>query len=181
MKTTREDVERMILRLAMQDRAAFEALYSATSAKLFGIILRVLKDRAAAQDVLQDVYLRLWQGGASSFKVGKASPISWLATVARNRAIDRLRSTKANAPLDAAAEPADPTPGPEAQAVAASERAQIDACLDELKPDRAAAVRGAYLDGDTYADLAARHDVPLNTMRTWLRRSLMSLKDCLTR
>ena len=179
--TTREDIQDMIQRVALHDRAAFEALYSATSAKLFGIILRVLKDRAAAEDVLQDVYLRLWQGGAETFASGKASPISWLATIARNRAIDRLRRTKPSAPLDDVAEPIEPGMGPEATAVAKSERARIDACLDELQPDRAGAVRGAYLDGDTYAELATRFDVPLNTMRTWLRRSLMSLKDCLTR
>ncbi|AKS45682.1 RNA polymerase sigma-70 factor, ECF subfamily [Octadecabacter temperatus] len=179
--TTRQDIEDMINRVALNDRAAFEALYSATSAKLFGIILRVLKDRAASEDVLQDVYLRLWQGGAQTFATGRASPISWLATIARNRAIDRLRRVKPESNLDGVAEPRDPALGPEGLAVAASERAMIDACLDELQPDRATAVRGAYLDGDTYADLAARFDVPLNTMRTWLRRSLMSLKDCLSR
>lgn len=179
--TTRDDVEKMILAVGLQDRLAFEKLYSATSAKLFGIILRVLGDRGAAQEVLQDVYLRLWQGGAQSFQVGRASPISWLATIARNRAIDRLRRNKPSASLDLVPETADPGLGPEALAVAASDRTQINACLDELQPDRASAVRGAYLDGDTYAELAARHGVPLNTMRTWLRRSLASLKDCLTR
>ncbi|MCF2870233.1 sigma-70 family RNA polymerase sigma factor [Octadecabacter sp. G9-8] len=179
--TTREDIEDMIQRVALHDRAAFEALYSATSAKLFGIILRVLKDRAASEDVLQEVYLRLWQGGAETFSSGKASPISWLATIARNRAIDRLRRIKPSRQLDDVPEMVEPGPGPEASAVASSERARIDACLDELNPNRAAAVRGAYLDGDTYADLAGRFDVPLNTMRTWLRRSLMSLKDCMTR
>lgn len=179
--TTRDDIETMILRVAMQDRRAFEALYSATSAKLFGIVLRVLNNRAAAEEVLQDIYLRLWQGGAATFSSGQASPISWLAAIARNRAIDRLRRNKPTATLDAAPEVADPALGPEALAMASSERGQINACLDELQPDRAAAVRGAYLDGDTYADLAARFDVPLNTMRTWLRRSLMALKECLTR
>lgn len=179
--TTRQDIEDMIHRVALQDRAAFETLYSATSAKLFGIVLRVLKDRAASEEVLQDIYLRLWQGGAETFSSGKASPISWLATIARNRAIDRLRRNKPNSPLDSVAEPVDPALGPEGLAVAASERAQINACLDELQPDRALAVRGAYLDGDTYAELADRFGVPLNTMRTWLRRSLLNLKDCLSR
>ena len=179
--TTAKDIETLIQRVALHDRAAFEALYSATSAKLFGIILRVLKDRAASEEVLQDVFLRLWQGGAETFATGKASPISWLATIARNRAIDRLRRIKPSRPLEDAPEIADPAPGPEALAVASSERARIEACLNELKPDRASAVRGAYLDGETYAELADRHSVPLNTMRTWLRRSLMALKDCLTR
>lgn len=179
--TTRDDIEDMIQRVALHDRAAFQSLYSATSAKLFGIILRVLKDRAASEDVLQEVYLRLWQGGAETFATGKASPISWLATIARNRAIDRLRRIKPSKTLDDAPEMIEPSPGPEAMAIASSEKARIDACLQELQPDRAAAVRGAYLDGDTYSDLAGRFDVPLNTMRTWLRRSLLSLKECLTR
>ncbi|WP_375280604.1 sigma-70 family RNA polymerase sigma factor [Pseudooctadecabacter sp.] len=179
--TTPDDIEHMILRIGMGDHKAFEALYSATSAKLFGIMLRVLKDRAAAEEVLQDVYLRLWQGGAQTYSAGKASPISWLATIARNRSIDKLRQIRPSTTLDDAPELADPAKGPEALAIAASERAQIFACLDELDPDRSAAVQGAYLDGDTYADLAARFDVPLNTMRTWLRRSLMRLKDCLSR
>lgn len=179
--TTRADIEDMIQRVALHDRAAFQALYSATSAKLFGVILRVLKDRAAAEDVLQEVYLRLWQGGAETFATGRASPISWLCTIARNRAIDRLRRIKPVKPLEDAPEMVEPSPGPEAMAIASSERARIGACLDELDGKRADAVRAAYLDGHTYADLAARFDVPLNTMRTWLRRSLLTLKDCLTR
>ena len=181
LTTTPADIEDMIVRVGMHDRAAFQSLYSATSAKLFWIILRVFKDRAASEDVLQEVYVRLWQGGAETFTSGKASQISWLATIARNRAIDRLRVTKPTRDLDHAPEMVEPSPGPEAQAIASSERAAINTYLGELDPDRAAAVRGAYLDGDTYAELAARFDVPLNTMRTWLRRSLMSLKKCLTR
>tara|TARA_B110000977_G_scaffold54320_1_gene73980 strand:- start:3514 stop:4089 length:576 start_codon:yes stop_codon:yes gene_type:complete len=181
LTTTPADIEDMIVRVGMHDRAAFQSLYSATSAKLFGIILRVLKDRATSEDVLQEVYVRLWQGGAETFTSGKVSQISWLATIARNRAIDRLRVTKPTRDLDHAPEMVEPSPGPEAQAIASSERAAINTYLGELDPDRAAAVRGAYLDGDTYAELAARFDVPLNTIRTWLRRSLMSLKKCLTR
>lgn len=177
----RHDIESMIHRVALNDHTAFERLYAATSAKLFGIILHILKDRAAAEDVLQDVYLRLWHGGAQTFATGRASPISWLATIARNRAIDRLRRMKPESGLEGVDESADPAMGPEDLAVASSERAQIDSCLDELLPDRAMAVRSAYLDGETYAELAARFDVPLNTMRTWLRRSLISLKDCLSR
>ena len=82
--------------------------------------------------------------------------------------------------IDDALDVADPTPGPEALAVAGGERERIFSCLEELEQDKAAAVRGAYMNGDSYADLAEKHGVPLNTMRTWLRRSLIKLRECLT-
>ena len=101
---------------------------------------------------------------------------------ARNHAIDRLRvRRKTTAGIDAAIDIADPTPGPEALAMAGEDSARVHRCLDELDEDRASAVRGAYLKGESYADLAERHDVPLNTMRTWLRRSLIKLRECLER
>lgn len=179
--TTTADIEAMIQRTALRDRQAFAALYDATSAKLFGICLSVLRDRAEAEEVLQDVYVRVWQK-ADSYAVTGHSPMTWLITVARNLSIDQLRRRKVRtADLDEVAEIADARPGPEAAAVAQSERARIATCLGELPSDRADAVRRAYLLGETYADLAARFDVPLNTMRTWLRRSLMSLRECLTR
>ncbi len=179
--TTRSDIETMIARTALGDRSAFSALYDATSAKLFGICLRVLNNRAEAEDALQDVYVRIWQK-AGRYTAGTYSPMTWLITLARNLAIDRLRARKApTRDIDEMYDLRDETPGPEAAAVARSEMGRIARCLDELEPDRAQAVKGAYLDGETYQDLAARHDVPVNTMRTWLRRSLMKLKDCLSR
>jgi RNA polymerase sigma-70 factor (ECF subfamily) len=108
--------------------------------------------------------------------------MTWLITLTRNLAIDKLRTRKAGSvDIDEVYDLADSGPTPEAAAVASSERAQIDGCLDELEPDRADAVRGAYLEGHNYQELAAKYGVPLNTMRTWLRRSLGKLKDCLTR
>lgn len=178
---TPADIEDLIARVKLRDRAAFSALYSATSAKLFGICLRVLNNRAEAEEALQDVFIRIWRK-ADAYSAGGYSPMTWLITMARNIAIDKLRARKAPAEdIDDRADIAAPGPTPEAAAVAASERRRIEACLAELEEDRAAAVRGAYLDGDSYKDLADRHQVPLNTMRTWLRRSLVKLKDCLTR
>ncbi|TGV62801.1 sigma-70 family RNA polymerase sigma factor, partial [Mesorhizobium sp. M2D.F.Ca.ET.160.01.1.1] len=110
------------------------------------------------------------------------SPISWLVAIARNHAIDRIRARRKPAvDIDTALDVADPAPGPEAMAVAGDETERIHLCLDELEKDRAAAVRGAYLNGESYAELAERHGVPLNTMRTWLRRSLLKLRECLER
>jgi len=102
--------------------------------------------------------------------------------IARNHAIDRIRSRrKPAADIDAALDVADPSPGPEAMVVAGGESERIYQCLEELEQDRAQAVRGAYLNGESYAELADRHKVPLNTMRTWLRRSLLKLRECLER
>lgn len=176
---TPHDITKLIVRTSMKDRGAFDLLYRSTSAKLFGVCLRILKDRAEAEEALQEVYVKIWTK-ADRFAVSELSPISWLVAVARNHAIDRIRTRKAApAELDEAAEVADPRPGPESLALAGSERARIFHCLETLEKDRASAVKGAYLSGDSYAELAERFGVPLNTMRTWLRRSLMKLKDCL--
>ena len=173
------DIETLIARTALRDRKAFTALFSATSAKLFGVCLRVLKDRAEAEDAVQEVYVKVWQR-ADRYQVTGHSPMTWLITIARNTAIDRLRRRPQGTSVELDdVSLSDPAPGPEAQAVAAGEASRIAACLGTLEIDRAAAVRGAYLDGETYADLAQRFDVPVNTMRTWLRRSLLKLKECL--
>lgn len=175
------EIEDLIGRVAAGDRAAFLALYDRTSAKLFGTCLRVLNDRADAEDVLQEVYVKVWRN-AGRYSANGLSPMTWLIAVARNAAIDRLRARRAPAEdVEEMAGLADAGPTPEAAAIAASDRARIRACLDELEADRAGAVRGAYLEGMTYQQLADRHGVPLNTMRTWLRRSLLKLRECLSR
>jgi RNA polymerase sigma-70 factor (ECF subfamily) len=178
---TPQDITKLIVRTSMKDRAAFDLLYRQTSAKLFGVCLRVLNDRGDAEEALQEVFVKIWTK-ADRFAVSDLSPISWLVAIARNHAIDRIRARrKPAADIDAALDVADPAPGPEALVVAGGESERIYHCLDELEQDRAAAVRGAYLQGESYAELAERHGVPLNTMRTWLRRSLLKLRECLER
>ena len=178
---TSQDIARLIVRISMRDRSAFDLLYQQTSAKLFGVCLRVLNDRGEAEDALQEVFVKIWTK-ADRFTVSELSPISWLVAIARNHAIDRIRARRRPAAdIDAAFDVADPAPDPEAMAVAGGENLRIRHCLDELERDRAAAVRSAYLGGESYAELAERHGVPLNTMRTWLRRSLLKLRECLER
>ncbi len=179
--TTGAEIEDMMARIKLRDGNALASLYDATSGKLFGVCLRVLKNRSEAEDVLHDVYVRVWQK-ADTYAVTGHSPMTWLITVARNMSIDRLRRRRPETGSDdAMALVADTGPGPEAAAIASSERARIEACMGELESDRADAVRAAYLEGETYKDLAERYDVPLNTMRTWLRRSLIALRECLAR
>jgi RNA polymerase sigma-70 factor (ECF subfamily) len=178
---TPQDITKLIVRTSMRDRAAFDGLYRATSAKLFGVCLRVLNDRADAEEALQEVFVKVWTK-ADRFAASELSPISWLVAIARNHAIDRIRARRQPlSDIDDALDIADPAPGPEAAAVAAGEREKIHGCLEELEQARADAVRGAYLKGESYAELAVRHGVPLNTMRTWLRRSLIKLRECLER
>lgn len=180
MAVPSQDIADLIARCALRDRAAFRDLYTRTSAKLFGVSLRILKDRSEAEEALQEVYVKIWQR-ADRYVAGSYSPISWLVAVARNHALDILRARKPIADeIDVALEIADLGPDPERAAVDKSERTRIDSCLAELDGDKAEAVRGAYLDGYSYDELAERHGVPLNTMRTWLRRSLLKLRECLS-
>lgn len=181
--TDHTHIEGLLGRVALADRTAFGELYRLTSAKLFAVCLRVLKDRGEAEEVLQESFVKIWRG-AGRYQSNGLSPMTWLITVARNAAIDRLRRRQSRPEQSVDVTRivfADPTPGPEARAIAGSETGGIMACFGELEPSRAEAVRRAYLDGESYDDLAGRFDVPLNTMRTWLRRSLLKLKECLSR
>ena len=106
--------------------------------------------------------------------------MSWLIAIARNQSIDKLRARRAPAlELDEAFEVQDDAPGPEAALMAGDEKSKIDHCLEQLPQDRAQAVRAAYVEGYSYLELATRFQLPLNTLRTWLRRSLLSLRECL--
>lgn len=177
----RKEIETLIARVALKDRAAFELLYDRVSAKLFGVCLRVLDKRAAAEDAMQDTFVKIWNN-ADRYRANGLSPMTWLITIARNTSIDRLRTRrKGHMDVDTPGlELVAPGPTPEQAVVAASEAARLSGCLDTLEEDKGAAVRGAYLDGQSYADLAQKFNVPLNTMRTWLRRGLISLRECMS-
>ena len=170
-------------RLGKGERAALGDVYRATSAKLFGIVLRISKDRNVAEDVLQDVYLGLVRS-AHRFDPARASPITWLAVIARNRAIDRMRRARiatGAVPVEAAQTIAGDTPLADAVIEQAQDDARIHRCIEELARDQRDAVRGAFLRGATYAELAEQAGVPLATMKSRVRRALGKLKGCLER
>lgn len=185
---TDDPVAELIGRVAAQDRAAFRVLYSRTSAKLMGVLLRILGTRSEAEDALQEVFTRVWLR-SGRFDATKGRGMTWLIAIARNHAIDRLRARPAEGAPPSVTPDADGTdpvnlirdtaPTAETRLIATDEARRIADCFDRLEPDRAEAVRGAYLGGLSYLDLAERHGVPLNTMRTWLRRSLLRLRECL--
>ncbi|MBB4123950.1 sigma-70 family RNA polymerase sigma factor [Martelella radicis] len=174
-----DDLGALIARVSLKDRQSFNLLYQKASPKLFAICLRILGDRGEAEDALQDIFVRIWQR-AGTFASDGRSPSGWLATVARNHAIDRLRQKKPAArDIDAVHDLADGKESPEERAHLVGEGRRIDTCMERLKPEWASAVKEAYVSGLSYNELAERYGVPLNTMRTWLRRSLLKLKECL--
>ncbi|MEM8649532.1 MAG: sigma-70 family RNA polymerase sigma factor [Pseudomonadota bacterium] len=179
--TSPADIEKMIAAIALGSRADFEKLYQATSAKLFGICLRILNDRMEAEEALQEAYVKVWKS-ADRFSVGKASPISWLSTIARNCAIDLYRKRKPESgELDEAEIVADDTPSPEALTVISDDVRKMNICMKELNEKHAEAIRRIYLSGWTYDEAAQELDMPLNTVKTWVRRGLISLRECLSR
>ena len=170
-----------LARIPDGDRTALQTVYRLTSAKLFGVLLRILGDRSEAEDVLQEVYMTVWRK-AAAFDPAKASPMTWLIAIARNRAIDRLRASQKSRrmePIDAAADVSDDAPLPESALQRAQESARLRACLEDLADNERAALHGAFFDGNTYEELAARMSVPLGTMKSWIRRAMIKLKGCL--
>ena len=163
------------------DRAAFEHLYRATSSKLYGVCLRVLPDRDEAQDVLQEVFATVWRK-AGQFDASRASAVTWLAMIARNKAIDRLRANPngaRNAPIEWADNVADAAPSPLHVTQSANENAQLNACMEQLDERRRSLIRTAFFDGATYEELATRIGSPLGSVKSWIRRGLQQLRTCL--
>ncbi len=180
-EASRSQLAAALARVAAGDRAALRVVYRDTSAKLFGVALRILNDRSEAEDVLQDVFVTVWRK-AATFDPGKASPITWLVTIARNRAIDRLRASgvsRRTEPIEAADNVRDPAPVAVERVERAQEQQRLARCLEQLEARHAAAIRAAFLDGATYEELAERMGVPLGTMKSWIRRGLLKLRACL--
>lgn len=175
-----DGLARILGRIAVGERSAFREIYAATSAKLFGVCLRMLRDRAEAEDALQEVFTRIWTR-SRSYDPQKARAMTWMIAIARHHCIDRLRMRPHDHDGDDAAMAiADTAPTAEMRAVAKGEAGRLRICLAQLEDGRAHALRGAYLDGLSYEALAARHAVPLNTMRSWLRRGLQKLRECMS-
>lgn len=179
-QTTAAEITGLLARVAARDREAFAAVYQATSAKLWGVVVRIVPRRDLAEDVLQDVYVRIWER-AGSFDPAKASPITWMVSIARNRAIDEVRRRRpvsieeAPEALEVAADAADPLQS----AQQSEELRRLKACLEELEPERREMVVLAYYSGLSRDELARRYAHPVNTIKTWLHRSLTQLRKCL--
>jgi RNA polymerase sigma-70 factor, ECF subfamily len=169
----------LLRRVAEGDRPAFAELYKATSAKLYGIIVRILIRRDLADEILQDVYLKIWQM-ADDYDSAKGSPITWMAAIARNRAIDEVRRVTPvsieDAPETLQLKSYEPDAFSTLQSKQDMQRLLI--CIEALGAERREMVLLAYFDGASRDALAAKFAKPVATIKTWLHRSIAQLKDC---
>ncbi len=178
--TTPQDLITLLQRVAQRDRAAFADLYRTTSAKLFGIILRILNRRDIADEVLQEVFVKIWDR-AGDYDPKLASPITWMATIARNRALDEIRRKRPDSIedhpelLDVASDEASAL----TNVMRGEDGRRLADCLTKLDEPRRQMVVLAYCQGLSRDELAAKYGQPVNTIKTWLRRSLAQLKGCL--
>jgi RNA polymerase sigma-70 factor, ECF subfamily len=177
----RTALDNLLKEIALGSRQAFEKLYRDSSPQLFAICLRIVWHRSEAEDVLQEVFATVWRK-AAQYDAERASAMAWLAMIARNKAIDRIRSQpqpRDTAPLELAEEIADPTASPQLDAQASNDRRRLDDCLNQLDVRRRSLIRAAFFDGSTYEELATRIGSPLGTVKSWIRRALIQLRECL--
>lgn len=171
---------RLLFRTGEGDARAFAELYQRTSARLLGVCLRMLRDRSAAEEVLQDVFVTVWRR-AQQFDPVLSAPTTWLITLARNKAIDRLRQRRALLPLEAVDFDTlrDERPTPPLAAEASQEYTRLHRCLGTLEAKDRQSIREAFFSGATYKELADRSQMPLGTLKSRIRRALAQLRTCL--
>lgn len=184
------ELSRLLARAGLGDRAAFATLYERTHTHLFAVILRINRDRAQAEDVLQEVYVNVWRS-AQSFDAAQSQPLTWLTSVARNRAIDSLRRAQTQPQLESAHrgddaqeenvvdQVADENAGPLELLSRAADARSLARCMQGLSAPQRQSVALAFYDGLSHAEVAERMREPLGTVKSWVRRALQSLKVCI--
>ncbi|MDG4594319.1 MAG: sigma-70 family RNA polymerase sigma factor [Candidatus Contendobacter sp.] len=180
--TSREPLAALLARCALRDRRAFEALYQQTAPTLYGLLLKLTRDRELAADLLQEGFVRVWQR-AGDYRPTLGQPLTWLGSIVRHLAIDRLRRgdrrRRGELDDDGWAHLADDGPGPEERLHGEQGDATMARCLETLDPEPRRVVFLAYYEGLTHDAIAARLERPLGTVKAWVRRSLQRLKTCL--
>lgn len=188
------DLAALLGRVGLGDRVAFATLYQATSAHLLGVILRINRDRGQAEDVLQEIYVNVWRS-AGGYDAARAQPMTWLTSIARNGAIDSLRRAQARVKTvsshvgsaedgdaaDLVDQVASDDAGPLQLLQQAADRRAVTHCIDRLSAEQQQCVALAYYQGLSHSEVADQLAQPLGTVKSWLRRALLALKDCLTR
>jgi RNA polymerase sigma-70 factor (ECF subfamily) len=175
-----DDLAGLLASVASGDRAALRSLYARQSTRLFGIAMAILRDRSAAADALQDAFLRVWQR-ARQYDAERGPAAYWLSGIVRNAALDIARARGREVLSD------DPNLGDEAvepdtleRLGAAQDAARLHACLSQLEPRNRETIVLAFVHGLSHPQVAERLSVPLGTVKSWIRRGLLSLRACLS-
>ena len=182
--STLDELADLLARCALNDHQALERLYQLSAAQLYGLVLRIVRDEQLARDVLQDGFVKIWDH-ASDFRPDLASPLTWMGSIMRNRAIDLLRRRRSSPVVsdlrpeemhwleDEAADP------PETLAGREQEHRALHECLRALNETQRQVIALAYFRGMTHEELASCLGAPLGTVKSWLRRGLLQLRRCL--
>ena len=172
----------LIARAALRDRAAFAELYRATSAKLFGVSLRIVRERGLAEEALQDSFVNVWNH-AADYARERSAPLTWMAAIVRNRSLDIARRAREEPDIDDALAQnlADESASPEREAAERAQAHTLRDCLGELDAEQRQTIALAFFHGLTHSELAGHLRRPLGTVKTHIRRGLLKLKDCLMR
>jgi len=177
-----DELAALLARCALSDQRAFKALYQATSAKLFGVAVRITRRKDWAEEVLQESFVKIWHH-AGSYDTVKAAPMTWMTAIVRNRSLDwlrRPREVQASEEVEALlANVPDEGPGPEDLAVLSARSGKLHECLEQLGEDQKQSITLAFFHGLSHGELAARMGKPLGTVKTWVRRGLERLRQCL--
>jgi RNA polymerase sigma-70 factor (ECF subfamily) len=176
------DLITLLLKVAEGDQSAFTTLYEITSKSVFGLVLRILNDRATAEEVLLDVYTQAWRQ-ARNYDRGRGTPIAWLMTIARSRAIDRLRSSKYDQHkenLDHAGELTAQSPSPEDHSVLVERQKIVRQALESLTPEQKEVIELAYFSGLSHTEIATKLGHPLGTVKTRTRLAMIKMREMLS-
>ena len=177
-----QELEQLLARTALKDRAAFARLYEATKAKLFGVSLRIVRERPLAEEVLQDSFVNIWNH-AGDYARAKSAPLTWMTAIVRNRSLDIVRRSREEPDIDEALTNslADESAGPARAAQERVDAHSIRDCIAELEGDQRQTIALAFYHGLTHSELADHLRRPIGTVKTHIRRGLLKLKDCLAR
>jgi RNA polymerase sigma-70 factor (ECF subfamily) len=182
LRTRDQDWVSLIRKVAEGDQSALTTLYDSTSRLVFGLILRIVIDRATAEEVLLDVYTQVWRQ-AISYDTSRGAPLAWMMTIARSRAIDRLRSGKHEAhskeSIDSIGEATANTISPEEATVNSERQRIVRSALETLSAEQREVIELAYFSGLSHSEIALRLGQPLGTVKTRTRLGMIKLRDLL--
>lgn len=173
MPDTNFDYEACLLACAQGDRRALRQLYTQDSSRLLGVALRIVRDKALAEDIVHDAFIKIWRG-AHSFDASRGSARGWVFSLTRHLALNTVRNHYREVPLGDEHEQ-----GTTETFEFSARTGQIQHCLEQLDPARRTCILHAYVDGYSHSEIASRLGTPLGTVKAWIKRSLAALRECM--